>query len=221
MKTSVLKTAAGIGWVLTSALLIFASAAHTARAQTAPGGDAPRQETPAGDEEISGPGAEEGGVLASLNLSPAQRAQIVAIRRQSDTEGRVLLQRLRRARRALDASTYAEGVDEKVVEAQTREVADAQSEVIRLRASTELKLRRVLTPEQLGLLRDWRQRARLRQRQQRFQRNQPGNGVASPNDDALNYRLRRRQPATTSPPSDSPTTPSRPRRRANNPLRRQ
>lgn len=206
-----------LGGAVLSALFLFASGAHRAQAQTAPGEDS-RQDAPSAEDETSRPG-NDGGMLARLNLTPEQSAQIVGIRRQSQAEGVVLMQRLRRARRALDASIYADNVDDKSVEGNAREVAAAQAEVIRLRAVTELRLRRVLNPEQLTILRDWRQRARLRQRMQERLGNQRRGDGTTPAD-AFDGRLRRRQANPS--PSDSPTPlPPRARRGVNNPPRRQ
>jgi len=223
MKKSIHNKAVVLGGAMLSALLLFSSSSPATQAQTVPG-ETSQQDEPADEEEASRSGSDDGEMRTRLNLSPEQRAQIVGIRRQSEGEGRVLVQRLRRARRSLDASIYADNVDDKLIEEGAREVAAAQAEVIRLRAVTELRLRRILTPEQLGLLRDWRQRARLRQRMQGRPRNQQGNSDTPRNAvprDAFNNRLQRRQQA---PPtqSDSPTPPlPRARRGANNPLRRQ
>ncbi|HVF27588.1 MAG TPA: Spy/CpxP family protein refolding chaperone [Pyrinomonadaceae bacterium] len=222
MKKSIYKAVVR-GGVMLSALFLFSSCSPAVQAQTVPG-EMSQQDEPMMEEEASRSGGEDGKMLSRLNLSPEQRAQIVGIRRQSEGEGRVLVQRLRRARRALDASIYADNVDDKSVEESARQVAAAQTEIIRLRAVTELRLRRVLTPEQLGLLRDWRQRARLRQRMQGRPGNQQGNSDTPQNAvprDAFNNRLRRRQQA---PPAQSDSaTPPLPRARhgANNPLRRQ
>ena len=133
--------------------------------------------------------------MSRLNLSPEQRAQIVAIRRQSEDEGRLLVQRLRQARRALDAAIYADTIDERMIEEGTRDVAAAQAALVRLRAATELKLRRVLAPEQLGILQDLRQQAVTKRRFGRRLNQTPNDDGANgapqtcPRD-ALNRRLR-------------------------------
>jgi Spy/CpxP family protein refolding chaperone len=106
-------------------------------------------------------------LLAQLNLSPEQRAQLRAIRRTSAPEGQALAQRLQRARYALDAAIYADHTDEAVIEQRTREVAEAQAAVIRMRALTELRVRRVLTPTQLELFRQLRRQSMLRRRPDR------------------------------------------------------
>ena len=136
--------------------------------------------------------------MSRLNLSPEQRAQIVAIRRQSEDEGRLLVQRLRQARRALDAAIYADTIDERMIEEGTRDVAAAQAALVRLRAATELKLRRVLTPEQLGILQDLRQQAAAKRRFGRRLKQTPiddgANGAPQIRPrDALNRRLRQRR----------------------------
>ena len=101
-------------------------------------------------------------LLARLNLRPEQMAQLREIRRESEAEARTLTRRLRLARRALDEAIYADAVDEAAVEERARVVAGAQAALVRLRAQTELRVRRVLTPEQLQTFRQLRQRARRR-----------------------------------------------------------
>ncbi len=106
-------------------------------------------------------------LLTALNLSPEQRAQIAVVRQQAEANRRAATMRLRRARRALDEAIYADAVDDVQINARTREVADAQAAVIRLLADTELRVRRLLTPEQLDTFRALRQRARARQNSNR------------------------------------------------------
>lgn len=107
-------------------------------------------------------------LLTQLNLTPEQRAQLREIRRTSAPEILSLAQRLRRARRALDAAIYADRPDESVVAESAREVAEVQAAVVRLRAMTELRVRRVLTPTQLELFRQLRQQTRPRPRRNRM-----------------------------------------------------
>jgi Spy/CpxP family protein refolding chaperone len=122
---------------------------------------------------------------------------------------RAFQRRLNAARRALDEAIYADEVSEALVEERARELSQAQAALVRLRAQTELRVRRVLTAEQLQAFRDLRQGARLRQRAQRRQalrdqRRQPG-PAASP---ALRPEAR---PGTT-PGQQSPSL-RRPARR--------
>ena len=106
-------------------------------------------------------------LMQRLNLSREQRQRLREIRQQSDPELRAHTRRVRLARRALDEAIYADTVDDAVVEQRSRELATAQSELIRLRAATELRVRRILTDEQLQLFRTLRQEAQQRLQLQR------------------------------------------------------
>ena len=68
---------------------------------------------------------------------------------------------------ALDEAIETENASEALIEQRSRELAEAQASVTRLRALTELRIRRVLTPEQLAKLRTLKQQAiRLREERQ-------------------------------------------------------
>jgi Spy/CpxP family protein refolding chaperone len=157
---------------------LLLSAPCPARAQEEPPPDAgPQESAPARRR----PRRDGLNLLARLNLTPEQFAQLREIRRQSDADARALGRRLRLARRALDEAIYADALDETVVEGRAREVAGAQAALVRLRAQTEMRVRRVLTPEQLQTFRQLRQRARRRLRD-------TGDAPAAP----TRRRLRRR-----------------------------
>lgn len=126
--------------------------------------------------------------MRRLNLTPEQVAQIGEIRRQAEADGRPLVRRLSRARRALDEAIYSESSNEALIEESAREVAAAQAELTRLRAATELRVRRVLTPEQLNLFRDLRRQAQSRQtirRERRREVRQQRRRQRRPAQDAL------------------------------------
>lgn len=142
------------------------------------------------------------GLLRALNLTPAQRQQIKAIRRDIEPQGRLLGLRLLQARRALDEAIYADNPDDRVIEERVRELGAAQSAVIRMRALTELKIRRVLSNEQLSAFRRLQSRPRLRQQQRQQQRlNQTspqsdfpvGDGVTTTPETRRNRRQRRQR----------------------------
>lgn len=99
-----------------------------------------------------------GNLIRTLGLTPDQLARIRMIREQNREERRLANERLRNAHRALDEAIYADAPSEAVIEERARELAAAQAASVRLRALTELSIRRVLTPEQLGTLRTLRQR---------------------------------------------------------------
>lgn len=108
------------------------------------------------------PAQGDGGLIARLNLTPDQVRRIREIRKQNAEEMRNTRQRMARAQNALDEAIYADSVDESAIEARARDLAAAQVAVVRLRALTELRIRRLLTPEQLNLLRGFRQEAKVR-----------------------------------------------------------
>ncbi len=106
--------------------------------------------------------------IRELNLSPEQRERIRAIRDQLHEERAAINQRLRETNRALEEALDAGNPDESVVEQRLRDVAAAQAAATRMRVLSEVRIRRVLTPEQLITLRTLRQNARgLRRERQR------------------------------------------------------
>jgi Spy/CpxP family protein refolding chaperone len=147
-----------------SALLLFPFAPAASAQDETEAAPRQEQEEDAGRRRAPRRQADAAGLLLQLNLTPEQRAQLVEIRRQSIPEGQALTRRLNQARRALDEAIYADQVDEALIEELARQVGSAQSAVARMRALTELKVRRVLTPEQLGLFRQLRREAFIRQR---------------------------------------------------------
>ena len=126
----------------------------------------PQEEAPATDAAST--------LLSQLSLTPAQVTQMREIREQSVPQAQALTRRLNQARRALDASIYSDAADEALVEQRAREVSEAQAAVVRFRALTELRVRRVLTPDQLQTFRDLRNRARREKRiERRLERGLP------------------------------------------------
>lgn len=102
--------------------------------------------------------------IGQLNLSPEQREQIRAIRQQLQAERAVINQRLRETNVALDEALDADNPDENLIEQRVRNFAAAQAAAVRLRALSEVRIRRVLTPEQLATLREIRKNIRDRRR---------------------------------------------------------
>ena len=142
--------------------------------------------------------AREINLMQRLNLTPEQRQRLREIRQQSEPELRDLARRVRLARRALDEAVYADAADEALVEQRSRELAVLQNLLTHTRAVTEMKVRRVLTDEQLRLFRNLRRQAQRRQTLQR----------------RMNRALR--QSATPSPDEpdvDAPDPPDARRRR--------
>ncbi len=119
--------------------------------------------------------------IRQLNLTPEQREQIRTIRQQTDIERAAINRRVGETNRALEAALDSDNPDEAMVEQRMRDLATAQADAMRMRISTEVKIRRVLTVEQRTILRSLRQQARERrlerldvrdQRQQRREERQ-------------------------------------------------
>lgn len=115
-----------------------------------------------------------------LNLTQEQMARIRAIRQQNFTEAQAIRRRVRQAQRALDQAIYSDNASESEIEQRTRELVEAQAIEVRMRAQTELSIRRVLTNEQLEIFRRIRQERMMAQRERRMENR--GNRAISPDN---------------------------------------
>jgi Spy/CpxP family protein refolding chaperone len=113
-----------------------------------------------------------GDPIRQLNLSPEQREKIRAISEDRKDERQEINRHLREANRALEEALDSDNPDETVVEQRLRDVAAAQAAQMRMRVLTEVRIRRVLSPDQLIRWRELRQQAR----RDRQMNNQNGNG---------------------------------------------
>ena len=167
---------------LLAALVVFVAAPSICgqTAQQQPGSTNPQQPGFGGDP------------IRELNLTAQQREQIRTIRQQNQTERATINERVRETNRALEAVLDSDNPDEAAVEERMREAAAAQAAAMRMRILTEVRIRRVLTPEQRNLLRALRQQAnqlrrerplggpdeRLRRREERRSLQNQRNGIA-------------------------------------------
>lgn len=145
-------------------ILSLAAAASVLVAAPAYALDADQQQQPDAPARFSGDDP-----VRELNLSPEQRERIRAIREQLQGERATINQRLREANRALEEALDADNPDESVVEQRLRDVAASQAAAMRMRVLSEVRIRRVLTPEQLITLRTLRQNARNRRREHQIE----------------------------------------------------
>ncbi len=190
---------------LALSVLVLFPPGSTARAQAVQ--DAPPR--PEGAAPPAGP-RDEISLLRLLNLTPEQIEQLRAIRQQSDLEGRPLMRRLNQARRALDEAIYADDLDENLIRERASEVAAAQAALFRLRTQAELRVRRVLTAEQLQRFRDLRREA---QAQQRIQRQLQRRDQQRPQGEGFNNRPNRRLAPPTGNDNTRRPAPTRQERR--------
>jgi Spy/CpxP family protein refolding chaperone len=111
--------------------------------------------------------------IRQLNLTPEQREKIRLIREENKAERAQVNERARETRRALDLVLDTDSPDEALLEQRLHDVAEAQAAATRMRVLTEVRIRRVLTREQLATLRMLREQARqLNSNRPRIEREQ-------------------------------------------------
>ena len=121
------------------------------------------------ENQQPGPSADP---IRDLNLSPEQRERIRAIREEQRDERAAVNQRLRQTNRALEEVLDSENPSDAEIERHLREIAAAQAASLRIRVATEMKVRKVLTPDQLATLRLLRQNARDSRRDRQIENDQ-------------------------------------------------
>lgn len=98
--------------------------------------------------------------IEQLRLTPDQRQAIRRIVAENRDERQSTNQRVRAANIALDQALDADPPDENLIEQRVNELAAAQTAQLRLRIQTEIKIRRILHPEQIATLRRLRLQVR-------------------------------------------------------------
>jgi Spy/CpxP family protein refolding chaperone len=143
--------------------------------------------------------------ITLLNLTPEQRQKIRTIREQTKNERAAINQQLRQSNLALQQALDADSPDEAIVELRLRDAAAAQAAATRMRVLTELRIRRVLTPEQVTTWRSLLQQAAQARREQRLEnqrlnRPETNNAVPLPSQqNGLAPLLQRRRNAQRNP----------------------
>ena len=127
---------------LLTALLLLFTAATLAVAQQ-----------PAAQQDPATATATTADPIEQLRLTPDQRQSIRQIVAENKDERQVANRRLREANVALDQALDADPTDENLIEQRINELSAAQATQLRLRIHTEMKIRRILRPEQLATLR--------------------------------------------------------------------
>lgn len=130
--------------------------------------NAPAQQ-PLPENQQPGPSADP---IRDLNLSPEQRERIRSIREEQRDERVAVNQRLRETNRALEEVLDSENPSDAEIERHLRDIGAAQAASLRMRVATEMKVRKVLTPDQLATLRVLRQNARDSRRERQMENNQ-------------------------------------------------
>lgn len=112
--------------------------------------------------------------IEQLRLTPDQRQTVRRIVADTRLERQATNRRLREANVALDQALDNEPTDENLIEQRINEVAAAQAAQLRLRIHTEMRIRRILNPEQLATLRRLRLQLRDVMAPQRNNQRRPG-----------------------------------------------
>ncbi len=111
--------------------------------------------------------------IEQLRLSPDQRQAIRRIVADGRDERQMTNRRVREANVALDQALDTQPTDENLVEQRIDELAAAQAAQLRMRIHTEMKIRRILRPEQLATLQRLRLQVRDVMNPQRLNRRRP------------------------------------------------
>lgn len=123
--------------------------------------------------------------ILQLNLTPEQRQKIRTLTQETRDERQTTNRRLREANAALDQALEADPIDENLVEQRINELTLAQAAQTRMRIHMELRIRRLLRPEQLVTLKHLRLQIRDVMNPQR------PNNPRRPNADAFRPDVRR------------------------------
>src|SRR5690348_2462041 len=112
--------------------------------------------------------------IEQLRLTPDQRQAIRRIVAENRDERQATNQRVREANVALDQALDSDPPDENLIEQRINDLAAAQTAQLRMRIHAEVKIRRILRPEQIATLRRLRLQVRDVMNPQRLNRpNQP------------------------------------------------
>ncbi len=116
------------------------------------------------DQNPQRDGSQKIRLLRELGLSREQIQKIRLINQETRPQKQKAAQRLRDARQELDSAIYADEADESKLRSLISDVVEAQSEVTKINALHEIKVRHVLTTAQLTRFREMRENFASRSR---------------------------------------------------------
>lgn len=134
--------------LLTALLLLLVCATFAGAQQAAT--QQPATQQPATQTD---PATASADPIEELRLTPDQRQAIRKIVAENKDERQIANRTLREANVALDQALDADLTDENLIEQRINDVNAAQATQLRLRIHTEMKIRRVLRPDQIATLR--------------------------------------------------------------------
>ncbi|KAK0039376.1 periplasmic heavy metal sensor [Biomphalaria pfeifferi] len=109
---------------------------------------------------------------ARTRLTPDQMKAIRRLNAEKKADVQEAQRKAAEARRNLDIAIYSDNADDAEVKMRLEEFQNAQTEVIKIRATVEYEIRKILTPEQVVRFRQLRQRfAQVRENVQERRQN--------------------------------------------------
>lgn len=119
-------------------------------------------------------------LLRELGLTREQLQAVRQIYANNKDQVATAQRNHRLAQKTLDEAIYADNLSESEVQKLITELQNAHAEMIKIRASTELEVRKILTPEQLVRFRELRIRfGKMRENFQKRLKNAPPNENSS------------------------------------------
>jgi len=138
--------------LLTAAIVSASVTSLIAQGRPAPSSNPNVPQEPAGAEQRRN----RPDLFRELGLSREQLQEVRKMNQERRPLMEAAVRRLRDANRALDQVVYADSLDESAFQAKLKEFQSAQAEMARIRFTSELQLRRILTAEQLVRFRELR-----------------------------------------------------------------
>ncbi len=115
-------------------------------------------------------------LMQAIGLTDDQRTRMADIRRSHEDALISAGRRLRQARQALDRTIMNEQYDEALIRRRAEELAEAQTDMIRLQTRVRAQVRSVLTSDQVTRFNELERRLRRQMREQQQQRENQMNG---------------------------------------------
>lgn len=101
---------------------------------------------------------DRGALFRELGLSQEQFQQLRRLNQARKPIMDAAHHRLNEANRLVDEAIYSDTLNEQVIQERLKEAQAAQADMVRLRFTNELEIRKILTPEQLVKFRDLREK---------------------------------------------------------------
>ena len=132
-------------------------------------------------------------LLQGLDLSKSQLLEIRRLNQEKKPLMQEAQRNLRSAQQQLDEAIYADNVDENLIQTRLLAAQKAHEEVLKIRANSEIAVRKVLTAEQLIKFRQIRQQFEQTRQNLQTRRQEVQNNPNAPLNSLQNRRLKRQR----------------------------